>query len=29
MNRDNRLVDTVGFQDDEAVQVEKLRKLLK
>jgi protein SCO1 len=29
MNRDNRLVDTLGFQDEEAVQVEKLRSLLK
>jgi protein SCO1/2 len=29
MDRDNRLVDTLGFQDEEAVQVEKLRKLLK
>ena len=29
MDRDNRLVDTLGFQDDEAVQLEKLRNLLK
>jgi hypothetical protein len=29
MDRDNRPVDTLGFQDEEAVQVEKLRKLLK
>jgi protein SCO1/2 len=29
MDRDNRLVDTLNFQDDESVQVEKLRKLLK
>jgi protein SCO1 len=29
MDRNNQLVDTLGFQDDEAVQVEKLRKLLK
>jgi hypothetical protein len=29
MSRDNRLVDTLNFQDDESVQVEKLRKLLK
>jgi hypothetical protein len=29
MSRDNHLVDTLNFQDDESVQVEKLRKLLK
>ena len=29
MDRGNRLVDTLGFQEDEAVQVEKLRNLLK
>ena len=28
MDRGNRLVDTLGFQDEEAVQTEKLRKLL-
>jgi protein SCO1/2 len=29
MDRDGRLAGTLGFQDDEAVQVEKLRNLLK
>jgi hypothetical protein len=29
MGRDNRLVDTLNFQDEEAVQVKKLEKLLK
>jgi protein SCO1 len=29
MDRDNRFVGTIGFQDEEAVQLEKLRSLLK